>query len=128
MIEECVECVETVALANGLELGIYDKSRAVAGDTWLVAVLFRVEIGVDERLFEGLEGAPEVSDVISAIGKSVIFEVRQERNFINVAQREFMFKNLKETYLKNTLSYFSHPMFGAKYVIKKYYERMKYSG
>lgn len=124
MIEKLVKTIE---LENGLKLDIYDKSRMVGADTWLVTVLFRIEIRVDETLLGVVDNAPETGAVVEKTGETVLFEIQRERNFINELEKADVFQAVMDSYLATTLSYLSHPMFGARYVLKTYHEQAKYS-
>ena len=39
--------IKTIVLGNGLILEIYDHSRKIAGDRWLVKMVFKVDITID---------------------------------------------------------------------------------
>ena len=39
--------IETIALKNGLALEIYDQSRKIAGDRWLVKIAAKIDIPID---------------------------------------------------------------------------------
>jgi hypothetical protein len=39
--------IKTIVLGNGLILEIYDHSRKIAGDRWLVKMVSKVDIPID---------------------------------------------------------------------------------
>ncbi|OQX61229.1 MAG: hypothetical protein B5M56_09640 [Desulfococcus sp. 4484_241] len=115
--------VESVKLSNGVELAIFDVSRKVAGDRWLVAFVARASFQADKPFLpEGLLA----DDVKNSIGEIVEFRQRRERNFIDEKERETVFQGLLENFMKGTGSYLSHPEFPKRLIEKRLAEYRKH--
>ncbi|MFA5110017.1 MAG: hypothetical protein WC443_01290 [Desulfobaccales bacterium] len=69
------------SLANGLTLELWNRSRPVAGDRWLVILETRIAIPVQADTLPA-ELQPQAPAVIAALGAEVLFSRRDERNFI----------------------------------------------
>jgi hypothetical protein len=111
--------IETKTLANGLELSIYDASRKIAGDRWYVVLLARVVVPVKER-FLGQGAVPvSVDEARSALGDTVVFEQRRERNFIDETEKQAVFDNLYQTFAAGTGVYIVHSDFPARFIKKR---------
>lgn len=105
--------IETKTLANGLELSIYDASRKIAGDRWYVAMVARVAVPVC-----GVDTVP-VGEARQALGDTVVFEQRRERNFIDDNERDAVFGDLCRIFSDGTGAYVAHADFPARFIKKK---------
>ncbi|MBW1759755.1 MAG: hypothetical protein JRI88_05495 [Deltaproteobacteria bacterium] len=115
--------VKTIDLENNRKLTIYDVSRKVGADTWLVTMIARVEILINELLFNKEDRSSiDLDKIRKALGEKVCFELKIDRNFINEAKKDKVFNGLCDVFLANTLSYLSHPDFPKKFVLKKFKE------
>ena len=118
--------IKTLDLKNGLRLKIYDASRILAGDRWLVALIARMEIPVAEVLGKNDQRTKENSDDIkNKLGESVTYEQKRERIFVDIAERESVFKGMCDTFLDSSLDYLSRETFPNHYILKKYKEQIK---
>jgi hypothetical protein len=115
--------VDKISLQNGLTLELYDRSRPVAGDRWLVSLVARIDVGVDPQHFKGQDKAsPPFDDIRRAVGDKVTYSYEKSRNFIADAQREEVFGTLKERFLSATLNYFSNANFPRNIILSRYRE------
>ena len=117
--------VKAMELGNNLKLKIYDNSKKMAGDRWLISLIARINIPVDAtfKLLSDSESCKEEIDRL--LGSEVIFEQKRERFFIDEKNKEFVFNELCESFVNNTISYLSHPDFPKKFVIMKLKEKKK---
>ena len=117
--------VKAMELGNNLKLKIYDNSKKMAGDRWLISLIARINIRVDanSELFSGPEYSREEIDRL--LGSEVLFEQKRERFFIDEKNKESVFNELCESFINNTISYLSHPDFSKKFVIMKLKEKKK---
>lgn len=117
--------VKAVELGNNLKLKIYDSSKKMAGDRWLVSLTARIKIPVDpnSKLFSGSEYSKEEIDRL--LGSEVLFEQKRERFFIDEKNKESVFNQLCDSFIDNTISYLSHPDFPKKFAIMKLKEKKK---
>ncbi len=118
--------IRTIPLENGEILHIYDASRKVAGDAWLVKLIFRIRIEVTEAQLNGADLKDIRFEELSAtLGESVLFEVVRERNFILEHKKAQLIEDFIDDYLNSTCSYISKPHFPLRFILKKYVERLK---
>ena len=107
---------QTIALDNGLTLEIVDRSCPVAGDCWQVSFLARISIDVNPRT---LPDDVDPEDACRLLGKSVVYEYRRDRNFIDRKNAEPAFEQAKASFLESTLSYLATPEFPRRFVFGK---------
>jgi hypothetical protein len=117
--------VKSIELGNNLKLKIYDNSKKMAGDRWLISLIARIKIPVDpnSKLFSGPEYSKEEIDRL--LGSEVLFEQKRERFFIDEKNKETVFNELCDSFVNNTKSYLSHPDFPKKFVVMKLKEKIK---
>ena len=75
--------IKTIELKNVQTLELYDASRRVANDRWLVSLVARIAIPTDSSLFDESDSSVNnMEEIRNAIGEKIVFERRRERNFI----------------------------------------------
>jgi len=118
--------IKTLDLGNGLQLNMYDASRKLVGDRWLVSLIIRMDVPVAEALKENsresIENILEIKDVL---GDSVLFEKKREKIFVDTHKKEIVLKKLYDTFLNSSLNYLSKEIFPKQYILKMYKEEMK---
>jgi hypothetical protein len=118
--------IKTLDLENGLQLNVYDASRKLVGDRWLVSLIVRMDVPVTEALKknsrESIENIDEIKDML---GESVLFEKKREKIFVDTAEKEMVFRELCDMFLNSSLNYLSKEIFPKQYVLKTYREEMK---
>lgn len=113
--------IDKISLENGLTLELYDRSRPVAGDLWLVSFMARIVVGVDPQYFKGQDAAsPPFDDIRRAVGDKVTYSCEKSRNYIAEAQKEETLGGLKERFLSTTLTYFSNANFPRNIILSRY--------
>jgi hypothetical protein len=118
--------IKTIDIKKNITLNLYDSSKKLAGDRWLIKLIIQMEIPVTEALIrEDYELMDIVTEMKKVLGEKVLFEQVLERIFIDEANKETVLKELTESFLNNTLSYFSHEEFPKRYVLKKYKEMVE---
>ncbi len=116
--------VKEIQLENSLRINIYDSSRRLAGDRWLVAMTARIKIPVDEHLAREA-GGPPAEAVKQLLGEVPVFEQRKTRHFIDEREKDAAFQDLLDNFLSYALSYLSHPEFAKRYLLKEFKEKQK---
>jgi hypothetical protein len=114
--------IETVALENGLELELYDESRRMAGDRWLVCIAARVAVDV-KRVAEDLSLLgidPEMA--LRRLGSAAVYEHRVERRFVDEKERGAVLTSEKDALLKTIARYIAKRSFATRLVLKQYRE------
>lgn len=121
--------VKTIGLKNNLKLKIYDRSKKMAGDRWLVKMIAQVDIPVSSvpETLHDLQHYPDSDkdEILKLLGSVVIFEQKRERFFIDESKKESVFNEVCDHFVKSTINYLSHPDFPKKYVIIKFREKKK---
>ena len=115
--------IEKIRLENCLTLEMFDHSRHVAGDIWLVSFGARVEVKVKPEYFVGdSETGISIENVRALLGEKVTYRYTKEHNFVAETEIEAVLKGLKERFLDTSLGYVSSPEFPRRFVHRKYKE------
>jgi len=121
--------VKTIGLKNNLWLKIYDHSKKMAGDRWLVSMIAQVDIPVSSvtESLHNLQHDPDSDkdEILKLLGSTVTFEQKRERFFIDESKKESVFNEVCDHFVKSTINYLSHPDFPKKFVIMKLKEKKK---
>lgn len=123
--------IEKVPLPNGLVLELWDQSRRLAGDRWLVSLLARIQIPLLPDYFSHLDNGPQVyQDLLAAYGERLDFTQEKARHFVDAHETKDVLTGLCQRFKDNLLSYLGNPKFAALYAMKKYgdlQDRQQYS-
>ena len=118
--------IKTLDLENGLQLNVYDTSRKLVGDRWLVSLIVRMDVPVTEALKKNSgESVENINEIKDMLGDSVLFEKKREKIFVDTAEKETVFKELCDMFLNSSLNYLSKEIFPKQYILKMYKEEMK---
>ncbi len=118
--------LKTKALKNGIKLDIYDISRKLAGDRWLVACMAKMEIPVDDILLNSPDFTDmDHEDIKKGLGNRIFYEQKRERNFIDEKDKGKVLNEICTSLLETQVKYLSHPDFSKKFIIKKYNDYKK---
>jgi hypothetical protein len=122
--------IKTIVLGNGLILEIYDYSRKIAGDRWLVKMVSKVDIPID-YLIKNARGSSQFNLQVDELKKffdaCIRYENKRERNFISGKEKDTVFNDLLMSYLESTQAYLSHPDFPIRYAAREYLKKKKQS-
>lgn len=117
--------IKTIELKNNLTLNLYDESIKMIGDRWLVTLVARITIPVDEALIQANHlGLMDKDEIKKAFGESVVFEQKSNRIFVDQSDKKNIFQEMYDIFLENTLPYLSHSNFPKRFVLKKIKEEM----
>ncbi len=121
MTDEEEKLVDRIRLENGLILEVFDRSRHVAGDRWLVSLVARIELEIRLEYFED-QHAPEVAfeDIRAVLGGKAAYRYEKTRNFIAETEKDDVFGGLKKRFLEATQGYLSGPDFPRKLILMEY--------
>jgi hypothetical protein len=118
--------IKTLDLENGLQLNVYDASRKLVGDRWLVSMIVRMDVPVMEALKKhSSESTENIDEIKDMLGDSVMFEKKREKIFIDKAKKETAFKELCDMFLNSSLIYLSNEIFPKQYILKTYKKEVK---
>ncbi|MBL7180901.1 MAG: hypothetical protein ABIK98_09295 [Pseudomonadota bacterium] len=117
--------IKTIELKNNLTLNLYDESIKMIGERWLVTLVARITIPVDETSIQkdhlSLMDKDEIKNVL---GESVVFEQKNNRIFVNQSDKKNVFQEMCDAFLENTLPYLSHRNFSRRFLLKRIKEEM----
>jgi hypothetical protein len=120
--------VEKIDLPNNLVLEIYDYSRLVAGDRWLVKLLARIPIKISEKDFaDKYQGL--YKDFLEDQGPEIYFELKKERNFADDREKDKIFDQMLNELKEYALYYMGHKSFARRFIrrqIQSFEERQKW--
>ncbi|MGB5992748.1 MAG: hypothetical protein WBG61_10530 [Desulfobacterales bacterium] len=118
--------IKTIDLENGLQLNLYDGSRKLVGDRWLVSLIVRMDVPVTEALKKNSrQSMGNIDEIKDMLGESVLFEKKREKIFIDKTKKETAFKELCDMFLNSSLNYLSKEIFPKQYILKTYKEEVK---
>jgi len=112
--------IEKRLLPNGLTLEIRDRTRRMAGDRFLLALVFTLEVDILKEHFKN-DPEPEAgyAELLKEYGPTVRYEAHEDRNFIGEKDLDTVQKTLIDAYLKSALPYLSKPDFARRLVLQK---------
>jgi wyosine [tRNA(Phe)-imidazoG37] synthetase (radical SAM superfamily) len=116
------QLINSIPLDNSQILNIYDASKKIAGDRWQVNLVARMLISVYEINSENNAENPPIAEIKKALGDTVEYEVKKQRNFIDDKEKNTVLTDLLNTFIKYSIPYLSHPEFAKRFIIKKYHE------
>ena len=118
--------IKTIDLENGLKLQLFDASRKLVGDRWLVSLIARIEMPINDLLLKkDVSPLLNVDEIRKALGEKLLFEQKREKIFIDDKEKDEVMKGMQDLFLSSSLSYFSHSDFPQKYILKKFNEKIK---
>ena len=118
--------IETISLENGLNLEIYDLSRPLAGDRWLVRLEARVDVDFEEKAFESIEDQDRIVSVLRGIyGVKVPYQYIQEKPFVDKGDREEVLQQFITNVRESQVPYLGHPDFSRRFLLSRYRDLKK---
>ncbi len=112
--------VETIKLNNGIVVEVWDHSRVLAGDRWLVSLEARADIPLDMDYLSDLEHKEKALQALKkAYGDRIPYRYRQEKHFVDQRERHKVFQEFLDLLKSNVLPYLSHKEFASKLVLAK---------
>ena len=118
--------LKIITLENGLKLKLYDRSRKLAGDRWLVLLTAIIDIPLDGVATHAADTATiHLDELKKAHGKKIRFEQNRQRHFIDTSKKDQSLQELVNSFLASGQRYLSHPTFAEKVVAKAYKEHLK---
>jgi len=116
--------IKTLDLENGLQLEIYDASRNIAGDRWLVSLIARMEIPVS-KVLEKNDPQVNVKELKYVLGERIIFEQKRQKTFVDHKEKESTFRKVCDVFIDSSLKYLSKETFPKQFILKTYKEKLK---
>jgi hypothetical protein len=122
--------IKTIVLGNGLNLEIYDHSRKVAADRWLVKIVAKVDIAIDyltSSAFGNSKLHLQIDELKKFFDACIRYEQKRERNFISEKEKDNVFEELLSSFLESSQAYLSHPDFPTRYAAREYLKKKQQS-
>jgi hypothetical protein len=111
---------ETITLDNNLDLEIWDLSRVIAGDMWLVSLEARLNVPIE---IEYLETLPDKEKILAGLkdifGREITYRYNQQKFFVDKNKKRDVFRENLERLKESVLKYLSRPDFARKLVLSK---------
>ena len=99
---------------------VWDHSRVLAGDRWLVSLEARADIPLDMDYLSDLEHKEKALQALKkAYGDRIPYRYRQEKHFVDQRERHKVFQEFLDLLKSNVLPYLSHKEFASKLVLAK---------
>ena len=120
------ESYKRIELENSHCLEIFDDSRKIGADAYVVIMTAKMEIPVKKELFSTEDVSDDMfEDIVTTLGSPIVYEYRLERNMIMAREKDEVLERLVATFLDNTGQYVAKPQFPEKLVLKEYRERIE---
>ena len=118
--------ISTHRLDNELEIIFLDQSKQIAADRWYVRVSVQMNIPIEKKWFHDHPVDDlTLADIRQLLGDSVLFEHKNERNFVSADEKDNVIESFCDHTMKTTIPYLGHPDFAANYIRKRYTEKMR---
>ena len=112
--------VESLKLDNDLTLEIWDLSRVIAGDRWLVRLEARLDVPIHSRYLESIpEGEKALALLTERFEGVISYRYLQERHFVAKDRKDEVFHEFLEILKSNVLPYLSHSEFAKRLMLSK---------
>ncbi|MCG8549458.1 MAG: hypothetical protein MI799_03535 [Desulfobacterales bacterium] len=116
-------------LDHGHSLDVFDDSRKIGADAWVVIMTAIMKIPVERSLFTSQPlSDKEFDDILETLGSPIEYRYRLERNMIMDHEKDAVLENLVNTFLDNTGQYVANPKFPEKLALKAYRDRVEKGG
>lgn len=118
--------LKIIDLENGLQLKLYDRSRKLAGDRWLVFLTAIIDIPLDGIAVHAVDKAEiNLDECKKVLGAKIRFEQKRQRHFIEANQKDQVLQDSVNSLLDSSRRYFAHPAFAVKVLVKAYKEHIR---
>ncbi|MGD2126694.1 MAG: hypothetical protein PVG99_11485 [Desulfobacteraceae bacterium] len=113
--------VETISLRNKLKLEIWDVSRILAGDRWLLRLEARISVPLKTEFFDAIPEKEKFFPVLEKVfGSEIPYCHVEEKHFVDPNEKEESFQQCLGYLKNNLLPYLNHPDFLRRFVLSRY--------
>ena len=122
LVEEIL--IKRIELKNGQILELYDASRKVAGDRWLVSLIARISIPTDSSLLNNVDlQVGDMEEIRNALGEKIVYEKKRARNFIDEGEKNEILEELMHSFINTSIAYLSNKKFPRNFILKMYQQK-----
>ena len=114
--------IARVGLENGLIVHLYDHSRRLAGDRWLVVFVALVDINIVQIYEKKHKPTVSLDTLRTALGDRTQYRYEKRSYFVDEKEKDKIFNQLKKDFLDTKLPYISKSDFAEKFILRKYEE------
>lgn len=112
--------IQAIVLDNHLNLEIWDLSRILAGDRWLVCLEARMDISLEMKYFDSLPEKEKLFSVMEKIyGPEVPYRYKEEKHFVDQSEKDELVHEFIEMMKENLVPYLSHPDFSRRFIMSR---------
>ena len=112
--------IQAIVLDNHLNLEIWDLSRILAGDRWLVCLEARMDISLELKYFDSLPEKEKLFSVMEKIyGPEVPYRYKQAKHFVDQSENDELVHEFIEMMKENLIPYLSHPDFSRRFIMSR---------
>lgn len=122
MTTEKGKIIRRQRLENGIEVILYDHSRNMTPDRWLVDLLCEASIPIDDSFWEtaAREDPEHLPGIRKMLGESLVFASNRKRSFLDTGERDSVLGEMVQQVYSSMLEYLKRPDFPQRLFIKKY--------
>ncbi|OGQ87798.1 MAG: hypothetical protein A2512_09105 [Deltaproteobacteria bacterium RIFOXYD12_FULL_56_24] len=122
-----MKIIEQRNLENNMTLTVYDQSKKMVGDRWLIKIICEADLPVADEFFSRLPEADLAlqEEVREKMAGSVKFSATKERTFVAENERAALVEGMVADILTNMVTYLNKPGFPEKLFARKYEEMRK---
>lgn len=118
--------IRELELDNGLTMQLFERSKKVAGDRYFVSLVARMTIPVESQWFgQSDKTEQQAKNIASTLGRSVVFEKKMDRNFVDEEEKERMALDFCNSIEFHTAKYYGHRDFPKKFILQQYEKVIK---
>jgi hypothetical protein len=124
MINESERIVERHQLENGTEIILYDHTRSMSADRWIVELQCVAYIPVDDSYWNMAAGEDQqiLAGIRKKIGDRLTHTFSQKRIFVPEEEREHLLQEMVHQVYSGMMEYLKKPNFPSKLFKKLYHE------
>ena len=112
---ELTDPIKIKELPNKAHFAMYDLSKPIAGDRWVVRVCCAVKVSISQDLCDAFdEDLQLLSELRKSCNDTLILEILKERNFVDENVKDDVVSELMESIEHNVLDYMSIESFPRK--------------
>lgn len=122
MAEERGIIIERRKLENGIELILYDRSRIMSGDRWLVELVCETHVPVEDNSWNLMAGKePQLAvEIRKMLGEKLSYSSSKTRTFVEGKEKEAALQEMMQQVYDSTLKYLKRHDFPGRLLKKQY--------